>query len=118
MTLPKPFRGEIWWVDWPAGRGSEPGGRRPALIVQNDIANQSLRYTYTIIVAISSYGLPVPFHIPLSPNEENSLPAPSFIKCEQIIIVSCERLRQCIGQISSEEMSLVNRALKRVLDID
>ena len=117
MTLPKPFRGEIWWVDWPTGRGSEPSGRRPALIVQNDLANQSQRYSNTIVVAISTYGLPVSFHIPLTPDVENGLAVPSFIKCEQVMVISCERLQQCIGQVKSDELHKVDIALRRVLGL-
>ena len=47
-------RGEIWWVDWSPGRGSEQQGVRPALIVQTDAANLNPKYPNTIVVAINS----------------------------------------------------------------
>ena len=116
--MPKPFRGEIWWADVPLGRGSEPSDWRPVLIIQNDQANQSERYHNTIALVISTSGTPVSFHIPLTPTAENGLSARSVIKCEQVMTISDERLDRCIGQISSEEMHLVNRAIKRVLDLE
>ena len=45
-------RGEVYWVDWPEGRGSEQRGRRPALVVQNNRGNRSS--PTTVLAAISS----------------------------------------------------------------
>ncbi len=56
-------RGEIWYVDFDPARGSEQAGRRPALIIQNDAGNESARYPNTIVLAMSTKGRPVPFHV-------------------------------------------------------
>ena len=47
-----PRRGEIWLVNWNPARGSEQTGKRPALIIQNDIGNE--KAPTTIVAAISS----------------------------------------------------------------
>lgn len=52
----KPERGELWWVDWSPGRGSEQTGHRAALIVQTDPANHNPRYPNTIVATISRQG--------------------------------------------------------------
>ena len=47
-----PKRGEIWLVNWNPARGSEQAGKRPALVIQNDIGNE--KAPTTIVAAISS----------------------------------------------------------------
>lgn len=117
MAMPEPQRGEIWWVNWSPGRGSEQSGRRPALVVQTDAANQNPRYPNTIVVAMSTKGRQVPFHVLIQPTPETGLTASSFIKCEQILTISKERLEERIGRLSTEDMERVKTALSLVLDI-
>lgn len=117
MAMPEPQRGEIWWVNWSPGRGSEQSGRRPALVVQTDAANQNPRYPNTIVVAVSTKGRQVPFHVLIQPTPENGLTASSFIKCEQILTISKDRLEERIGRLSAEDMERVRDALRLVLDI-
>jgi mRNA interferase MazF len=66
-------RGEIYWVEFDPVKGSEQGGLRPALVVQNDIGN---RYSPTTIVAAVTRTLPpkpYPFVVVFQP-EESGLP--------------------------------------------
>jgi mRNA interferase MazF len=111
------FRGELWWVDWSPGRGSEQSGRRPALVVQIGAANENPRYPNVIVVAISTKGRNLPFHIRLEPSAENALEEVSFAKCEQIFTVSKERLERRLGRITASQMEAVGSALKMVLDL-
>lgn len=111
----EPLRGEIWWVDWSPGRGSEQSGRRPALIVQNDPANRNPRYPNTIVIAVSTKGKSVPFHFLLKPTSTNGLSEPSYAKCEQIMTIDKARLINRIGHITPDEMGRVAEALKIVL---
>lgn len=111
----EPLRGEIWWVDWSPGRGSEQSGRRPALIVQNDPANRNPRYPNTIVIAISTKGRLVSFHFLLKPTSTNGLGEPCYAKCEQIMTIDKERLVNRIGRITQDEMAQVDEALKIVL---
>jgi mRNA interferase MazF len=117
VTTSSPRRGEIWWVDWSPGRGSEQAGRRPALIVQRDAANTNDRYPNTIVAAISTKGRLVSAHVSLEPTPTNGLSAQSFVKCEQLFTISKERLGTRVGKLTPQQMSSVSRALQVVLDL-
>ena len=91
-VLPTPSRGEIWLVDWSPGRGSEQTGTRAALVIQSDQGNHSPRYPNTIVVTICTSGRDVPFHILVPRSPANGLRADSYVKCEQVLTVSKNRL--------------------------
>ena len=117
MTNLRPERGEIWWVNWSPGRGSEQMGRRPALIVQTDPANHNPRYPNTIVITLSTKGRDVPSHVRIAPTAENGLAAPSFIKCEQLLTMSKVRLENRMGRISPDDFDRVAVALRTVLEL-
>jgi mRNA interferase MazF len=110
-------RGEVYWLDWNPSRGSEQAGRRPALIVQTDIANQKPNYPLTVVVAVSTHGRQIPFHITLPPTPANGLSAASYVKCEQIMTVSKDRLVSRIGVVDAAIMAQVDHAIKQVLSL-
>lgn len=110
-------RGELWWVDWTPGRGSEQTGRRPALIIQTDPANHNPRYPNTIVATLSRGARELPFHVAVDPDAGNGLSARSFVKCEQLLTIAKERLGDQIGRLSSEDMSRVSAGLRVVLDL-
>lgn len=111
-------RGEVWWVDWSPGRGSEQTGRRPAVVVQRDAGNLSETYPNTIVAAVSRHGREIPLHVRIRQTRQNGLRAPSFVKCEQIFTVSKPRLGPRLGRLRPEEMSAVDRALRLSLALD
>lgn len=113
--MTNPLRGEIWWCEWTPGRGAEQIGRRPSLVVQNDLANRSPSYGNTIVVAVSTMGLDIPAHIPLEPSKENGLRLRSYVKCEQIMTIEALRLDEYIGRVTDDDMRKVEHALRRVL---
>ncbi|WP_459879422.1 type II toxin-antitoxin system PemK/MazF family toxin [Desulfothermus naphthae] len=110
-------RGEIWLVNWNPGRSSEQRGFRPALIVQTYAANLNPNYPNTIVVAISTKGKPVPFHIIVEPSLGNGLKKRSHIKAEQLLTISKERLVKCIGLLEREVMFQVEESIKIVLEL-
>jgi mRNA interferase MazF len=110
-------RGDIWFVDWSPGRGSEQTGIRPAVIIQTDAANRNPHYPNTIVLTISTKGKEVPFHVSVNPSEENGLKEPSFIKCEQILTISKERLIHCVGRLENERLEAAAAAIHRVLEV-
>jgi mRNA interferase MazF len=110
-------RGDVWWIDWPPGRGSEQGGRRPGLVVQSDAANRSPSYPNAIAVAVSRQGRGIPFHVRLAPTAENGLTTTSFAKCEQVITLSKACFDRRMGTVSDEDMQRVDQALRWVLDL-
>jgi len=109
-------RGDIYWVDFGIPAGSEQGGRRPALIIQNDIGNK--KSSTTIIAAITSttYDVKYPFHVEIS-KSESGLPEHSTIKLEQIRTISIRRLDSFIGRLSYDKMLKVDEAIKASLGL-
>ena len=109
-----PKRGEIWLVNWNPARGSEQAGRRPALVIQNDIGNEMA--PTTIVAAISSSVKIFPMNVKIDP-PEGGLDLPSIIKTSQILTVAKERLEKRLGRISTKKMEDVNRAIKLSLNL-
>ena len=109
-----PKRGEVWLVNWNPARGSEQAGRRPALVIQNDIGNEMA--PTTIVAAISSSVKFFPMNVKIDPLE-GGLDLPSIIKTSQILTVAKERLEKRLGQISTKNMEDVNRAIKLSLNL-
>lgn len=104
-------RGEIYYVDWSTGRGSEQSGIRPALVVQNDTGNQFS--PTTIIAAISTQRRqPYPFQVSVKA-EASGLTQTSVIKCEQIQTIDQGRLGRLVGMLSADKMDEVDLALHR-----
>ena len=104
-----PQRGEVWLVNWNPARGSEQAGKRPALIIQNDIGNE---YASTTIVAALSTRIRVyPMNVLLEARA-GGLTKPSTVKTGQILTVSKDRLEKKLGAISSEKMREVDQALR------
>jgi mRNA interferase MazF len=101
-------------VDFSPGRGSEQTGRRPALILQNDAGNQNPRYPNTVVLAMSTQGKPIPFHVRIAPDEQNGLEAVTYVKCEQVLTLAKARLlgTSPLGRISAAEMQKVEVAVK------
>jgi mRNA interferase MazF len=106
---PFPKRGEIWLVNWNPARGSEQEGRRPALVIQNDIGNS--KSPTTIVAAISSSVRIYPMNVQINP-PEGGLNHPSIIKTSQILTISKDRLEKRLGQLSKERLDDVESAIK------
>jgi len=105
-----PRRGEVYLVSFDPTLGAEIKKTRPALILQNDIAN---RYSpITIVAAITSQ-----VEEPLYPTEvlvrapEGGLKADSLVLLNQIRSIDKQRLRRRMGRLKPETMEKVERAL-------
>lgn len=101
-------RGELYYADLSPVVGSEQGGVRPVLILQNDIGN---RYSPTTIVAAitSQIKSPMPTHITLP--HEIGLAKDSVVLLEQIRTIDKRRLRTRIGTLPVRLLADVDRAL-------
>ena len=121
-------RGEIYWVELDPVKGSEQGGLRPALVVQNDLGN---RYSPTTVVAAITRTLPprpYPFVVVLE-TEESGLRERSAVNCAQVATIqqSGERSRlrppprdaevEPVGRLGAPTMALVDAALRYNLGI-
>ena len=103
-------RGEVYYADLSPVVGSEQGGFRPVLVLQNDIGN---KYSPTVIVTAITSQLgkaKLPTHIELSADEYN-LPKNSVALLEQIRTLDKRRLKEKVTTLSAEKMKEVNRAL-------
>jgi mRNA interferase MazF len=111
MTRPTGIRrGDIFYADLSPVIGSEQGGVRPVLVLQNDIGN---RYSPTVIVcAITSQidKAKLPIHVEL-PGEAHGLERDSVILLEQIRTIDKRRLRERVTHLDGEIMQRVNDAL-------
>ena len=103
-------RGDIYYADLSPVVGSEQGGVRPVLIIQNDTGN---RHSPTVIAAAITSQLgkaKLPTHIALEA-QSYGLPKESVILLEQIRTLDKRRLRQRMGQVDSAVMEKVDTAI-------
>lgn len=103
-------RGEIYFADLDPVMGSEQGGMRPVLIIQNDLGN---RFSPTVIVLplTSRTGkTPLRTHVTVFP-PCGGLTKPSIILCEQVRTLEKTRLRRYVGMLRPDKMHRVEQAL-------
>ena len=103
-------RGDIYYADLSPVVGSEQGGMRPVLIVQNDMGN---RYSPTVIAAaITSrkFKTELPTHIRVSA-DGCGLAKDSIVLLEQVRTIDKTRLREHMGALGTDEMGRIDRAL-------
>ena len=103
-------RGDIYYADLSPVVGSEQGGLRPVLIIQNDVGN---RYSPTVIAAAITSKLgkaKLPTHIDIHAEREG-LSRDSVILLEQIRTIDKRRLREKMGHLDASFMESVNRAI-------
>ncbi len=110
-------RGDIYYADLSPVVGSEQGGVRPVLVVQNDTGN---RHSPTIIAAAitSQMGKSrLPTHIDL-PANSCSLPKDSIVLLEQVRTLDKRRLKEHMGRLSEEQMQQVDGAIAVSFGLD
>ena len=103
-------RGEIYYADLNPVVGSEQGGIRPIIVLQNDVGN---KYSPTVIAAATTSRLTkakLPTHIEL--NKENTpMPKDSVVLLEQIRTIDKSRIKEKIGELPPDVMQQINDAL-------
>lgn len=103
-------RGDMYYADLSPVIGSEQGGIRPVLIVQNDAGN---RFSPTLIVAAitsrTDSKAKLPTHTPL--HAAHGLERDSMVLLEQVRTIDRRRLQEYIGALDEDNMERVNRAL-------
>ena len=103
-------RGDVYFADLSPVRGSEQGGQRPVLIVQNDIGN---RYSPTVIVAAITAKIAkakLPTHVEVEASSVGLL-KDSVILLEQVRTIDKTRLIQKLGHLEDDVMMRVDQAL-------
>lgn len=109
-------QGEIWWADLGLPVASQPGFRRPVLVLQGDSINQS-RISTVICVAITSnlQWADAPGNVQIEP-EETGLPKPSVINCTQIVTLDRSQLTERVGTLSASLLRQVMAGMDIIFD--
>lgn len=108
-------RGEIWWVDFGVPRGSEPGYRRPAVIVSSDRFNRSRLGTVLVAAVTSKVALAdLPGNVALEP-DGTGLDRPSVVNVTQIGTVDRQFLDTRIGTLPRGRLAALDAGLRLVL---
>ena len=103
-------RGEVYFANLDPAIGSEQGGIRPVVIVQNDIGN---KYSPTVIAAAitsQKYKTGLPTHIKVNA-DGCGLAKDSIVLLEQVRTIDKRRLKEKIGAIDSNKMESIDKAL-------
>ena len=104
-------RGDIYYANMEPHVGSEQGGERPVVVLQNDTGN---KHSPTLIIATLTSRVDkkrhLPTHVLLYHNQ--GLKVPSIVQLEQIFTIDKRRLQRFIGNASAEEMVQIEAALK------
>ncbi len=109
-------KGDLYFADLSPVVGSEQGGIRPVLVVQNDVGN---KYSPTIIVAAVTSQInkaKLPTHVELEA-ADGGLSKNSVVLLEQLRTIDKQRLKERIGTLSQEQIPTVDQALSVSLGI-
>ena len=106
------LRGEIRWADLNPVRGHEQGGKRPVVIISQDVFNE--RSGTVIAMAVTSQ--PQRAGFPLTLNLESSnLPKRSWVKIGQVRTLSVERIGELVDSVSPEQMNQLIEGLNEII---
>lgn len=110
-------RREVWWADLDEPRGSEPGFRRPILIVQSDAFNRSrLRTVLGVVLTSNMRLLAAPGNV-LLPAAGTGLPRDSVANVTQLVTLDLDFLAERAGRIPAGLMAEVDAGLMLVMDL-
>ncbi len=104
------LRGDIFFADLSPVIGSEQGGIRPVLVIQNDVGN---RFSPTVIVAAITSRIAksqLPIHVELT-MEDHRMDRDSVVLLEQIRTIDKRRLKEKVAHLGSDTMERIDRAL-------
>jgi mRNA interferase MazF len=108
-----PARGEVWLVDLSPIRGHEQAGRRPALVVSDDLFNRGPA-GLAIVLPMTSTVRSIPSHVAVSP-PEGGLKTKSAVLCDAIRSISTDRLIQRWGAVAPVTLATVEDRLRILL---
>ncbi len=115
-TPPKPQRGEVYWIDFNPARGVEQAGRRPALVIQNDLGNRYSNYTVIAALSTAVAPKPYPFIVSFAVGEAN-LETAGHVNCAQLTTNDQSRLDSFIGKFGEACMQQIDQALSYQLGL-
>lgn len=104
-------KGDIFYAQLNPVVGSEQGGTRPVLVVQNDIGNQYSPTTIVLAITSQISKARIPTHVEIS-KEKSNLERNSVILAEQVRTIDKSRLEQKVASLDEEIMRQVDKALE------
>lgn len=108
-------RGDIWWANLPTPIGSEPGYRRPILVIQDDGFNRSQIQTIIAVVITSNLELAkAPGNVYL-PKNQTDLPKDSVANISQLITLDKAFLSEKITRLDEDLMERIDEGLRLIL---
>jgi len=113
---PKPCRGELWMADSEPITGHEQGGKRPCLVLSDDLLNHGPS-ELVVVLPVTSKDRGIPLRVPLEPHE-SGLKMTSYVMPEMIRSISVRRLTRRLGTVSVERLQLVEARVRIVLGLD
>lgn len=110
-------RGQVWWADLGDPEGSEPGFRRPVLIVQSDAFNRSrIRTTLAVVLTANLRLVEAPGNV-LVPAKASGLPKDSVANVSQVVTIDKDFLTDLAGRLKGALLSDVDSGLRLVLGL-
>ena len=103
-------RGEIYYADLSPVVGSEQGGVRPVLIVQNDMGNKFSPTVIAAAITSQKYKTSLPTHIKVNA-DDCGLAKDSIVLLEQVRTIDKRRLKERMGSLDNVDMNKINQAL-------
>jgi mRNA interferase MazF len=110
-------RGEVWWVDFGLPFGSEPGYRRPAVIVQADAFNRSSISTVLLVPLTRTLEwAKAPGNLLLRP-KQTGLKHPSVANVSQVTVSDRRRLIERVGALPGLALNQLDEGLRQVFGL-
>lgn len=110
-------RGDVWWADLAEPRGSEPGYRRPVLVIQSNAFNRSQIGTVIVAAITSNLALAAaPGNVRLT-RRESKLSRESVVNVSQILTLDSRFLAERVGRVSAPVLVEVEAGLRLALSL-
>jgi mRNA interferase MazF len=110
-------RGEIWWADLPDPVASEPGYRRPLVIIQIDEFNRSRINTLVVVVLTTNIRLSEAPGNVLLKSEQTGLPKDSVANVSQVLTVDKSFLTEKAGKLRKQDLQKIESGLRLVMGL-
>lgn len=113
----KIYRGGLYYADLSPAQGSEQGGYRPVVAVQNTTGNIHAPTTIIIPLTTATTKKPLPTHTVIAATALSGLKQDSTALAEQVRVIDKERIKSVIGRVSAEELEAIDQALRISLEL-
>jgi mRNA interferase MazF len=113
--LPRPFRGDVWLIEFDPVRGHEQGGTRPGVVVSTDVFNRGPAELHVVLPITRTFRR-VRWRVEVQP-PEGGLRETSYIKCEDVRSLSMDRFLTRWGTLSQQTLTEVADRLRILLQL-